>query len=1020
MHQPSRSLFPLITVLLGLFVSSVAAADGVRHTGIVQDRPGGLVGEWRIGEKTVHVSEETEFDDEHGGFNEGACVEVEGTWRENGTIDAATIESLPEGECEPEAEEIRFEGIIESLPGGEHIGEWEVGPKTVVVSGETDLNDEHGPFVVGACVVVEGLYVEGHVIAGGIATLPPRECGIEPEPEPFEFTGVIDELPGGNLLGEWVVDGRSVSVGEETNLSPEEGPFEEGACVEVGGFERENGSVEAISVRTEEPEECGIEEDEDDEGEDEDDGEGEDDDEGDEEDEDDGEDDHEIRFRGLIERLPEEGLLGKWVVKGRMVFVDEDTKFEDEHGPFVIGACVEVEGIETADGLQALKIESESLRECGRSDGPDFGIAPNGIEFSGRVDEMPPEGLFGEWIVNGQSVLVSRSTKIRIEKGIDFEGLCVEVRGSLSGSGDVRARSIESEGEGACLPGEALPKVKFEGPIQELPDTGLSGEWKVGGITVEASGDTEVDQDRGPATIGACVEVEGDLEPDNSILADEIEVVSSAAGCRHRKPDEVDEVSFLGVIQDLPDEGVVGEWQIAGRTVLVTSTTILDLPGDLEVEMCVKVKGIRLPDEAVLAGKITLAEFGACGGPPEPAELRLKGILHELPDLGLVGTWLVGDYVVHVAEDTKLEDEHGAFDEGACVRVLGRLKEDESVLARVAETEEPEECDIRDDEEPKEGPFEFLGKVETAPKSGVAKGTAGTWMIGKYAVTVDAGTSVDQTSGSLNLGSCVVVSGLPTGVGAFSATSLSVKSSSGTCFEGEGLVNAASFAADPVSPGEIVSIFGLAIGPPEDATMVVEDGRLTTELADTRVLFDGVAAPLIYVSANQINAIVPYSVAGQASTQVQVETTGAWSNIVTLDVAAVSPGVFTVTQSGAGQAAALNVEADGSLTVNNAANAVARGGVVVLYATGEGQTSPAGVDGEIVGDAPGQPVLPVTVSIGGIPAQVLYSGSAPGFVAGLLQVNAVVPAGVAPGSAVDVFVTVGSEQSQAGATIAVE
>ena len=106
--------------------------------------------------------------------------------------------------------------------------------------------------------------------------------------------------------------------------------------------------------------------------------------------------------------------------------------------------------------------------------------------------------------------------------------------------------------------------------------------------------------------------------------------------------------------------------------------------------------------------------------------------------------------------------------------------------------------------------------------------------------------------------------------------------------------------------------------------------------------------------------------------------------------------------------------------MNNAANAVGRGGVVVLYATGEGQTSPAGVDGEIVDGVPGQPVLPVTVSIGGVPAQVVYSGSAPGFVAGLLQVNAVVPQGVTPGSAVSVVMTVGTQQSQAGATIAVE
>jgi len=185
-------------------------------------------------------------------------------------------------------------------------------------------------------------------------------------------------------------------------------------------------------------------------------------------------------------------------------------------------------------------------------------------------------------------------------------------------------------------------------------------------------------------------------------------------------------------------------------------------------------------------------------------------------------------------------------------------------------------------------------------------------------------------------------------------------------------------------------------------------------------LFDGVPAPLIYVSSNQINAVVPYAVAGQSATEVQVERGGAWSNMETLDVAEASPGVFTLTQAGVGQSAALNVESDGSLTLNSPSNPANRGGVVVLYATGEGETAPALADGQIVNGPLPEPALPVTVTIGGVPAQVLYSGAAPGFVAGLLQLNVVVPNLGATGDAVPVVVNVGDQPSQDGPTIAVE
>ena len=112
-----------------------------------------------------------------------------------------------------------------------------------------------------------------------------------------------------------------------------------------------------------------------------------------------------------------------------------------------------------------------------------------------------------------------------------------------------------------------------------------------------------------------------------------------------------------------------------------------------------------------------------------------------------------------------------------------------------------------------------------------------------------------------------------------------------------GVLNAASFKGGAVAPGEIVTIFGANMGPAGLATLRLEAGRVATELEGARVLFDGVAAPVIYTLAGQGSVIVPYSLAGKASTQMVVEYQGRRSDPVTLPVTASAPGLFSVNSS---------------------------------------------------------------------------------------------------------------------------
>jgi uncharacterized protein (TIGR03437 family) len=235
------------------------------------------------------------------------------------------------------------------------------------------------------------------------------------------------------------------------------------------------------------------------------------------------------------------------------------------------------------------------------------------------------------------------------------------------------------------------------------------------------------------------------------------------------------------------------------------------------------------------------------------------------------------------------------------------------------------------------------------------------------------------------------------------------------------VVNAASNVGGAVSPGEIVTLYGAYIGPASPAGFQVNtDGTYAKSLGATRVLFDGVPAGIIYVSAAQVNAVSPYGLAGKSTTQVQVEYQGVLSNAISVPVQAAHPGLFTVDASGLGGGAILNQDS----SLNGGLNPAARGSVVMIYSTGGGVTIPPGVDAAIT-PAPPSPLLllatkPVSVTIGGIAATVSYSGAAPSQIAGLTQINAQVPAGVTPGTKVPVIVQIGTWQSQPGVTLAVQ
>jgi uncharacterized protein (TIGR03437 family) len=189
-------------------------------------------------------------------------------------------------------------------------------------------------------------------------------------------------------------------------------------------------------------------------------------------------------------------------------------------------------------------------------------------------------------------------------------------------------------------------------------------------------------------------------------------------------------------------------------------------------------------------------------------------------------------------------------------------------------------------------------------------------------------------------------------------------------------LNAASYVATGIAPGEIVSLFGYGIGP---ATGVIAAGSvLPNELAGVQVSFGGLAAPLLYAQSDQINAQVPWELAGQTSATVQVSYPGVASTGTPVAVTPSLPGIFVI------------VNSDGS--INSPTNPAQAGDYVSIYGTGGGAMSAPGITGALWPLAPLSLLPPpVSATVEGENADVLYAGSAPTLESGLFQINVRLP-----------------------------
>jgi uncharacterized protein (TIGR03437 family) len=412
----------------------------IRFTGKVSVLPPsngivpGFIGDWKVGDRIVHVAVATKVNEEKGKVAIGAVVEVVGTERQDKTVDATTIEVK---DTTGTTSYVRLFGTLTKLPdasiqvGNGLAGDWIVGGKTIHVVPQTRISQEHGRVVVGAYLEIEGNQrTDGSIDPVGIEV--ERDAGAPAGAIGFiDFYGPIRTLPASaTLVGDWGIDGKTVHVTTNTKLEQSRVKFALAVYVHVNGYQLADGSVSATKIESRTSQSNG-------------------------------DNRSFIEFIGEVTALPTTaGFAGDWTVAGRTVHVDRRTKVSREQATIAIGATVEINGAELPDGsVDATFIE--------------VGHGPTGarfVEFAPLTSVNAGSYLegnaasaiiasFGSNLAGGTEV--AKSLPLPTELG----GVSVLIDGNPAGLFFVSPAQINYQAPDDLLPGRAQVAVMKNGQV---------------------------------------------------------------------------------------------------------------------------------------------------------------------------------------------------------------------------------------------------------------------------------------------------------------------------------------------------------------------------------------------------------------------------------------------------------------------------------------------------------------------------------------------------------------------------
>ncbi len=300
-----------------------------------------------------------------------------------------------------------------------------------------------------------GMWADVQAMRDGV-TLTARRITVNP-PE-MRLRGEITVLPEGNI-GTWIIGGQPFEVTADTAISERGGPVVVGAWAQVSALE-EGGVLLAQRIRAIDPL-------------------------------------PDVEVLGAIQAFDD----GNWTVSGIDLAINDDTLISSEPR---IGLLVNVTAaLQTDNSLRALRIRV-LWQEHGGSQPP--------IMLTGIIEQMPPNGEVGNWIVNGINIVVSRNTLINQNNGMAVVGAQVQVSGQQADATIVAREIIVLN---SPLTGE---RVRFQGRIQGLPESGLLGDWTIADQRVRVTENTTLQGERF-VRIGAVAQVWGLRQPSGEVVA---------------------------------------------------------------------------------------------------------------------------------------------------------------------------------------------------------------------------------------------------------------------------------------------------------------------------------------------------------------------------------------------------------------------------------------------------------------------------------------------------------------------
>ncbi|GEM_PF-381988 len=676
----------LLFLILPLVALAGAADSGeLEYKGLIESMPAsGRIGEWRIGGLTFQVTSSTVFEIDHGQPAVGTCAEVK-YYVANGDNVAVKVETKGADEC-GDVDGFDFKGVIEDMPAAGGAGTWTISGVAFQVTTMTQLDAEHGPLTVGACVEVEYIVQGNENVAIEISSQESYECqgaGVGTQ----EARGLVEAMPDDGLVGTWTISGVQYEATNTTVFEQREGAFAVGACVEVE-YLVQNGVRVALKIKTDDT--CGSSS-------------------------------AKAKAYGVIEAMPNNGLVGTWTIGGVQYEATQATEFEPRYGDFAVGVCVEVKYVTNGAVRQALSIKTESADECG------LPVQGGEFETKGIIDAMPADGLVGAWVIGGQTYTATAQTRFEQDHGAFEVGRCVEVKYTLNGTDRV-ATKIETQRQQECSPSDQVHEAY--GVIEALPATGLIGTWTVGGVEYEVTSTTALED--GPFTVGLLVEIKFTVQADGTLVALKVE------GKHAVNDDDKALAQAYGRIDAFP-AGLVGTWTIGGVNYEANASTKFEQDdAPFAVGACAKVRYFDQNGTRV-AAKIETQSDEDCQAANGATVSRLYGFVEDMPPQGFLGTWTVGGTLFEVTATTQLKEEHGLLVVGAFVEVK-YVRQNGVNVALSIETHVP----------PEAGEYTRIGYLEQ-------NGT--TWTVNGTTFVITDATILDDSVAPLQNGQAVVING---------------------------------------------------------------------------------------------------------------------------------------------------------------------------------------------------------------------------------------------------------------------